>query len=64
MSASTQEQSAACEQMSASSTQLLHGSEQLRELVGALKADGAKGGEDDDGEPSAAPHRQYAAATA
>ena len=55
---------AAAQQVSASSTQLLHGSEQLRELVGALKADGAKGGEDDDGEPSAAPHRQYAAAIA
>ena len=37
VSASTEEQSAACEQMSMASTQLFHGSHALRELVGELK---------------------------
>ena len=37
VSASTEEQSAACEEMSSASSHLLHGSTQLRELVGGLK---------------------------
>ncbi len=37
VNASTQEQSAACEQMTSASNVLLHGSTQLRELVGGLK---------------------------
>jgi methyl-accepting chemotaxis protein len=37
VSASTEEQSAACEQMSMASNQLFHGSHALRELVGELK---------------------------
>jgi hypothetical protein len=37
VSASTEEQSAACEQMSMASTQLFHGSHVLRDLVGELK---------------------------
>jgi methyl-accepting chemotaxis protein len=39
VSASTEEQSAACEQMSMASTQLFHGSHALRDLVGELKTD-------------------------
>ena len=39
VSASTEEQSAACEQMSMASTQLFHGSHVLRDLVGELKTD-------------------------
>jgi methyl-accepting chemotaxis protein len=39
VSASTEEQSAACEQMSAASSQLLHGSKELRELVGGLRTE-------------------------
>lgn len=37
VNASTQEQSAACEQMTSASNVLLHGSTQLRELVGGLR---------------------------
>ena len=37
VSASTEEQSAACEEMTNASSQLLHGSRQLRGLVGELK---------------------------
>jgi hypothetical protein len=37
VSASTEEQSAACEQMSMASTQLFHGSHVLLDLVGELK---------------------------
>ncbi|MFN2636506.1 MAG: methyl-accepting chemotaxis protein [Gemmatimonadaceae bacterium] len=37
VSASTEEQSAACEQMGMASTQLFHGSHALRDLVGELK---------------------------
>jgi methyl-accepting chemotaxis protein len=37
VSASTEEQSAACEQMSMASTQLFHGSHALLDLVGELK---------------------------
>ncbi len=37
VSASTEEQSAACEQMTSASTQLLLGSRQLRGLVGELR---------------------------
>jgi len=37
VSASTEEQSAACEEMTNASSQLLHGSKQLRGLVGELK---------------------------
>jgi methyl-accepting chemotaxis protein len=37
VNASTQEQSAACEQMTSASNMLLHGSTQLRELVGGLR---------------------------
>ena len=40
VSASTEEQSAACEEMSSASSHLLHGSTQLRELVGGLKTSG------------------------
>src|SRR5207248_9063470 len=40
VSASTEEQSAACEQMSMASTQLFHGSHALKDLVGELKTDG------------------------
>ena len=43
VSASTEEQSAACEQMSMASTQLFHGSHALRDLVGELKTDGVVG---------------------
>jgi hypothetical protein len=39
VSASTEEQSAACEQMSMASTQLFHGSHVLRDLVGELKTE-------------------------
>ena len=39
VSASTEEQSAACEQMSMASTQLFHGSHALKDLVGELKTD-------------------------
>jgi methyl-accepting chemotaxis protein len=39
VSASTEEQSAACEQMSMASTQLFHGSHALRDLVGELKTE-------------------------
>src|SRR5258705_2735349 len=39
VSASTEEQSAACEQMSMASTQLFTGSQALRDLVGGLKTD-------------------------
>jgi len=39
VSASTEEQSAACEQMSMASTQLFHGSNALRDLVGELKTE-------------------------
>jgi hypothetical protein len=39
VSASTEEQSAACEQMSMASTQLFHGSHTLRDLVGELKTE-------------------------
>jgi methyl-accepting chemotaxis protein len=39
VSASTEEQSAACEQMSLASTQLFHGSHALRDLVGELKTE-------------------------
>jgi methyl-accepting chemotaxis protein len=38
VNASTEEQSAACEQMSSASTMLLDGSNQLKELVGGLRA--------------------------
>ncbi|HMI57180.1 MAG TPA: methyl-accepting chemotaxis protein [Gemmatimonadaceae bacterium] len=41
VSASTEEQSAACEQMSMASTQLFHGSHTLRDLVGELKTEAA-----------------------
>jgi methyl-accepting chemotaxis protein len=41
VSASTEEQSAACEQMSMASTQLFHGSHTLRDLVGELKTETA-----------------------
>jgi methyl-accepting chemotaxis protein len=37
ISASTQEQSAACEEMTSASVSLLHGSTQLRQLVGGLR---------------------------
>jgi methyl-accepting chemotaxis protein len=37
VSASTEEQSAACEQMTSASTQLLVGSRQLKGLVGELR---------------------------
>jgi methyl-accepting chemotaxis protein len=39
VSASTEEQSAACEQMSMASTQLFHGSHALKDLVGELKTE-------------------------
>lgn len=41
ISASTQQQSAACEEMSSASATLLHGSTQLRELVGNLNTNAA-----------------------
>jgi len=41
VNATTQEQSAACEQMSSASAQLLAGSTQLRQLVGGLKTQAA-----------------------
>ncbi len=44
VSASTEEQSAACEQMSMASTQLFHGSHALLDLVGELKTTTASNG--------------------
>jgi methyl-accepting chemotaxis protein len=49
VSASTQEQSAACEQLSSASTQLVHGSLQLRELVGTLRLEAREGDYGTDG---------------
>jgi hypothetical protein len=43
VSASTEEQSAACEQMSMASTQLFHGSHALLDLVGELKTEHSRG---------------------
>ncbi|MGZ8869303.1 MAG: hypothetical protein ACXW2P_13255, partial [Thermoanaerobaculia bacterium] len=43
VSASTEEQSAACEQMSMASTQLFHGSHALLDLVSELKTTNTKG---------------------
>jgi methyl-accepting chemotaxis protein len=40
VNASTQEQSAACEEMTSASSLLLHGSTQLKEIVGGLKTEG------------------------